>query len=265
MPNPFKSTIKQINNELSNQQKKELYNQTKMYIFLQDFIEQLKTHLHEEEEIVAYLPMTADGENASVVGVGLLGMYHPTTEAAKAYIKEFNDLRGNRVLVFTNQRMIFTTIIEFLDKQPFFSYPYSTIRAITLKQNKLSYFDWENRFSPKRLTLHTYTFDFESDNHIFSELLSERDAEILKRQLAEIPALQTILVTKEIYREKRFDRVVNNPVLAYRLIYYFSIIAVVVFLLLLALGGFFHFGPAKHMFDFSTATIFPALFSHFLR
>ncbi|WP_086312883.1 hypothetical protein A5821_000444 [Enterococcus sp. 7F3_DIV0205] len=260
MANPFKVVINQLNNEIANsskkelnkQQKKNLFNQTKMYIFLQDFIEKVKPYLEEGEEIHAYLPMTSDGQNVSAVGLGLLGMYHPETEEAKAYVKNFNDLRGNRILIFTDQRMIFTTIIEFLDQRTFFSYPYTTIKAITLKENKMNYFDWDESFPPKRVALYTYIFDFESENHIFSELLGQRDADILKRQLLEIPALKEIVVIKKVYRERRFDRVVNNPVLAYRLTYYFSIIAAVVFLILLALGGFFHIGPAKSLFDFGT-------------
>lgn len=262
MVNPFKSAVNQVNTELNKQQKRDLYNQTKMYIFLQSFIDQLKKQLNEGEEISAYLPLTSDGENVSAVGSGLLGMYHPKTEAAKAYLKEFNDLRGNRILIFTNQRMIYTTIIEFLDHQPLFSYPYDTIKAITLKQNKVSYFNW-NGFKPTRSFLSTYTFDFESENHIFSELLSERDADILKRQLAEIPLLKTILVTENIYRTKRFDQVVNNPVLAYRFILYFSIGAAVLFLFFLALGGIFHLGPAKYLFDFgSSSMLHPSVVVH---
>lgn len=260
MANPFKAVINQINNEITNsskrklntQQRKNLFNQTKMYIFLQDFIEKVKPLLEEGEEIHAYLPMTNDGQNASAVGLGLLGMYHPESEEAKAYVKNFNDLRGNRILIFTNQRMIFTTIIEFLDQRTFFSYPYTTIKAITLKENKLAYFDWDDSFPPKRVALYTYTFDFESENHIFTELLGQRDADILKRQLLEIPALKEILVTRKVYRKQRFDRIVNNPVLAYRLMYYLPLAAAVIFSILLALGGVFHIGPTKSLFDFTS-------------
>ncbi|WP_239644548.1 PH domain-containing protein [Enterococcus crotali] len=203
MINPFKIVINQLNNEiradskkeLNAQQKKKLFNQTKMYIFLQDFIEKIKPYLEEDETIQAYLPMTNDGQNVSAVGLGLLGMYHPESEEAKAYVKDFNDLRGNRLLIFTDQRMIFTTIIEFLDQKTFFSYPYTTIKAITLKENKTSYFDWDDSFPPKRVALFSYTFDFESENHIFSEMLGQRDADILKRQLSDIPGLKEIFVT----------------------------------------------------------------------
>lgn len=260
MANPFKAVINQLNNEidknskneLNQQQKKNLFNQTKMYIFLQDFIEKVKPYIEEGEEIHAYLPMTNDGQNASAVGLGLLGMYHPESEEAKTYVKNFNDLRGNRILIFTNQRMIFTTIIEFLDQKKFFSYPYTTIKAITLKENKMNYFDWDDSFPPKRVALYTYTFDFESENHIFSELLGQRDADILKRQLSEIPALQDILVTRNIYRKHKFDRVVNNPVLAYKIMYSLPLAVAVIFLILLALGCFFHIGPTKSLFDFTT-------------
>lgn len=263
MVNPFKTVINQFNNEINNrstkelnaQQKRNLFNQTKMYIFLQSFIEKIKPYLEEGEEIHAYLPMTNDGQNASVVGLGLMGMYHPESPEAKAYVKDFNDLRGNRLLIFTNKKMIFTTIIEFLDQRTFFSYPYSTIKAITLKENKMTYFDWDESFPPKRVALYTYTFDFESENHIFSELLGQRDADILKRQLLEIPALQTILVTEKIYRKRTFDRVVNNPILAYKVTFYFFNILAAIVLLLFALGGFFHIGPFKFIFDLSTAIV----------
>lgn len=260
MTNPFKIVINQFNNEIANnskkelnkQQKRNLFNQTKMYIFLQDFIEKIKPYLEEDEEIKAYLPMTNDGQNASVVGVGILGMYHPESEEAKAYVKNFNDLRGNRILIFTNQRMIYATIIEFLDQRIFFSYPYTTIKAITLKENKMTYFDWDESFPPKRVALYSYIFDFESSDHIFSELLGQRDADILIRQLETIPALKNIVVTQKVYRKRRFDRIVNNPVFAYRVAYYFSIVVAIGFLLVLALGGFFHIGPAKSLFDFTT-------------
>ncbi|MEI5995479.1 PH domain-containing protein [Candidatus Enterococcus mansonii] len=253
MSNPFKVIIHQINKEITGTSKKELnihqkkalFNQTKMYIFLQDFIQKLEPYLEMDEQIKAYLPLTTDGQNVSAVGLGLLGMYHPESEEAKAYVKNFNDLRGNRLLIFTNQRMIFTTIIEFLDKKTFFSYPYRTIKAITLKQNKMTYFDWDDSFPPKRVPIYTYTFDFESENHIFSELLGQRDVDILKRQLDEIPALKKIIVIQEIYRQKRFDRIVNNPIFAYRFSYYvFNLLAIIV-LLLFALGIFFHIGPFK--------------------
>ncbi|MEI5988778.1 hypothetical protein A5881_000265 [Enterococcus termitis] len=272
MINPFKIVINQLNNEirvdskkeLNAQQKKKLFNQTKMYIFLQDFIEKIKPYLEEDETIQAYLPMTNDGQNVSAVGLGLLGMYHPESEEAKAYVKDFNDLRGNRLLIFTDQRMIFTTIIEFLDQKTFFSYPYTTIKAITLKENKTSYFDWDDSFPPKRVALFSYTFDFESENHIFSEMLGQRDADILKRQLSDIPGLKEIFVTTKIYRKRTFDRIVNNPVLAYRLTFYFFNILAIVALALFALGGFFHIGPFKHLFDFSTASVIQTLILHFL-
>lgn len=51
--------------------------------------------------------MTSDGQNASSVGLGLLEMYHPKSEEAKAYVKNFNNLRGNRILIFTDKRMFF--------------------------------------------------------------------------------------------------------------------------------------------------------------
>lgn len=272
MINPFKIVINQLNNEiradskkeLNAQQKKKLFNQTKMYIFLQDFIEKIKPYLEEDETIQAYLPMTNDGQNISAVGLGLLGMYHPESEEAKAYVKDFNDLRGNRLLIFTDQRMIFTTIIEFLDQKTFFSYPYTTIKAITLKENKTSYFDWDDSFPPKRVALFSYIFDFESENHIFSEMLGQRDADILKRQLSDIPELKEIVVTTKIYRKRTFDRIVNNPVLAYRLTFYFFNILAIVALALFALGGFFHIGPFKHLFDFSTASVIQTLILHFL-
>ena len=116
MRNPFKKAFWQLNDELggkqdlSTQDKKRLFEQTKMYIFLQDFLKKLTPYLEEGEVIQAYLPMTNQGNTAVATG-GIMGMAYAREPEARAYVENFHDVRGNRLLVFTNQRMLFVCLL----------------------------------------------------------------------------------------------------------------------------------------------------------
>lgn len=256
MRNPFKKAFWQLNDELagkqdlSTQDKKRLFEQTKMYIFLQDFLKKLTPYLEEGEVIQAYLPMT-NQENTAVATGGIMGMAYAREPEARAYVENFHDVRGNRLLVFTNQRMLFVVIVEFLEERLFYSYPYDSIQSILFKKHKIGYFDWSAAtIGAIRKQTHYYTLDFQAGNHIFTEMLAEDDGVIFQRQLETIPALQGILLGEKVQRERKFDLIFSNASLHLKLLYGLSILVVlflVLYVLLLVLGAF-GWGPQKDLF-----------------
>lgn len=256
MRNPFKKAFWQLNDELagkqdlSTQDKKRLFEQTKMYIFLQDFLKKLTPYLEEGEVIQAYLPMT-NQENTAVATGGIMGMAYAREPEARAYVENFHDVRGNRLLVFTNQRMLFVVIVEFLEERLFYSYPYDSIQSILFKKHKIGYFDWSAAtIGAIRKQTHYYTLDFQAGDHIFTEMLAEDDGVIFQRQLETIPALQGILLGEKVQRERKFDLIFSNASLQLKLLYGLSILLVlflVLYVILLVLGAF-GWGPQKDLF-----------------
>lgn len=249
MGNTFRRSIRELDQQNNNDfsmsrfQKKELFHQTKMYIFLQELIESIKKEqLNADETIRSFLPLTTDGGNLSSLNVGMMGLYHPKSEAAKKYVRDFHDLRGNRLLIFTDQRIIFMTIIEYLDQKLFYSYPYDKIHAITLKKNTLTYFDWSVGFPPARKKLYTYFFDFECEQAIFSELFTEKDGKLVLEQLEKNDGMKKITASEDVYRRRGFDKLLNNPLLSYRITKFISYGLIGLFLFFLA-GLFLGFGP----------------------
>ncbi|WP_270598425.1 PH domain-containing protein [Enterococcus asini] len=256
MRNPFKKAFWKLNDELggkqdlSTQDKKRLFEQTKMYIFLQDFLKKLTPYLEEGEVIQAYLPMT-NQENTAVATGGIMGMAYAREPEARAYVENFHDVRGNRLLVFTNQRMLFVVIVEFLEERLFYSYPYDSIQSILFKKHKIGYFDWSAAtIGAIRKQTHYYTLDFQAGDHIFTEMLAEDDGVIFQRQLETVPALQGILLGEKVQRERKFDLIFSNASLQLKLLYGLSILLVlflVLYVLLLVLGAF-GWGPQKDLF-----------------
>lgn len=256
MRNPLKKAFWQLNDELagkqdlSTQDKKRLFEQTKMYIFLQDFLKKLTPYLEEGEVIQAYLPMT-NQENTAVATGGIMGMAYAREPEARAYVENFHDVRGNRLLVFTNQRMLFVVIVEFLEERLFYSYPYDSIQSILFKKHKIGYFDWSAAtIGAIRKQTHYYTLDFQAGDHIFTEMLAEDDGVIFQRQLETIPALQGILLGEKVQRERKFDLIFSNASLQLKLLYGLSILLVlflVLYVILLVLGAL-GWGPQKDLF-----------------
>lgn len=256
MRNPFKKAFWQLNDELggkqdlSTQDKKRLFEQTKMYIFLQDFLKKLTPYLEEGEVIQAYLPMT-NQENTAVATGGIMGMAYAREPEARAYVENFHDVRGNRLLVFTNQRMLFVVIVEFLEERLFYSYPYDSIQSILFKKHKIGYFDWSAAtIGAIRKQTHYYTLDFQAGNYIFTEMLAEDDGVIFQRQLETVPALQGILLGEKVQRERKFNLIFSNASLHLKLLYGLSILLVlflVLYVILLVLGAL-GWGPQKDLF-----------------
>jgi len=227
-----KKTVEIDSETLTSSQKKDLLEQTKMYIFLQELLEKIKPYLSDNEEIIDYLPLTNE-ENSRAGTVGVMGMTYATTTEARDYLNTFYNLRGNRLIIFTNERMIFLTIIEFLESRVYFSYPYESIHAFKLKKHKVSYLDWKSAVVASRGHSYWYTLDFQSNDHVFTEMLTEDDAAIFKRQLLEIPPLQTILVDEKVHRNTKADLVISNVNFWIRLLIGASIFCIVLFIIIL--------------------------------
>lgn len=225
---------------LSDQEKKQLYERSKYYIFFQELLQDVKKELAEDEEIHGFLPMNVT-ENIAATNPGIGGMGHARSEKAKKYVKNFNDTRGNRLLIFTDQRMIYLIILDYLEEGNYYSYPYKDIHSIYLDQRHLSY---RQPKGFKKQEENWYFVDFQSGVHIFTEFFSEKDAEVFKENWQKIPAFNKVPQSKRIYRSKLFDRIINNWGLGIKYMYIINAL-LIIYALLLILGTLFGIGPMK--------------------
>lgn len=223
--NPFKHAVNNLeqgtdtiilhdNQELTTAQKELLFKQTQMYIQLEEIIEELSHDLKADEEIAGYLPFTNDGNSAAATS-GIMGMTYVNSSKAKKYRDNFHDLRGNRLLIFTNQRMIFTVIIEFLEERRYYSYPYEDIQAIRFEKHPIGYFDWQKvRLLPKRKKNYWYTLDFQSNSNIFTEILQPAEVQKFQELVDTLPALKAITINEKMHRDNPFDYIFSNTKMA---------------------------------------------------
>lgn len=212
-----------------------------LYITMQQVLDQVTTLLAADEKIINFMPMT-DEQNSQVATAGIMGMYHPKTEAAKSYMNEQDSLRGNRIMVFTNKRMIFFIVIEFLDDpKQYFYYQYSALHAIKLKKH--SQVEPIDHQGLKRVTTAWYTLDFETDDrHIFTEILTPENGQLFKKNALTIPAMQGILISDKVSRVNLFDFIFSNVGGEFGCLNIFfigfAIVSVILTLITLLTGGF---------------------------
>lgn len=207
--------------------------QAALYITMQQILDQVTKLLDDDEKIINFMPMT-DEQNSQVATNGIMGMYHPKTAAAKQYLHEQDSLRGNRLMVFTNKRMIFFIVIEFLDDPTqYFSHPYSSLHAIKLKRHTQTL--PVDHQGIKRVTDAWYTLDFETDDrHIFTEILTPENGQLFKKNALTIPAMQGIMISDKVSRVNLFDLIFSNVTGQYKFFNIFiNIMAVLVLLYLL--------------------------------
>ena len=93
---------------------------------------------------------------------------------------------GVIVYLFFRKTDPFLVIIDFLDDQTYFSYPYSSIPAFSLKTRKLNRFE---KPEDEEIMFWAY-FDFQSDSHIFSDVLTKKDYQLFQHFHDTIPALK---------------------------------------------------------------------------
>lgn len=238
--NPFKQAIQTLNQgtgavtpnengDLSAEQKKQLVKQTQMYIQLEEIVADLSQDLNPGEEIAGYLPFTNE-ENSAAATVGIMGMTYVTSFKAQKYRNTFHDLRGNRMLIFTNQRMIFTIIIEFLEERRYYSYPYNHIKGIRFEKHPIGYFDWQKgKLLPKRKKTYWYTLDFQSQSNIFTEVLQPKEVRKFQDLVEAVPALKAITIDENMHRDTRFDYLFSNTKVGLQGMTLFFILVLVVF------------------------------------
>lgn len=182
-------------------------------IALQRVIKQATALLAPDEKIINLLPMTNE-DNSAAATDGVMGMYAPHTQAARNYIKSQDNLRGNRLMIFTNQRIIFFIVVEFIDDpSAYFSYRYENLQHIKLKKHKTSVpkgSEYSHVFTGREYS-YWYTFDFETaDGHIFTEILTRRNAWLVKKNLLEIPGMQHIDVSDKVVRHQLLNMLLGN-------------------------------------------------------
>lgn len=230
LTNPDNTILVKPDQELTPREKARLMYQTKMHIQLEEIILELKKELSEAEEIVGYMPFT-NRDNSAIATSGVMGMTYAKTAAAQQYRDNFTDLRGNRMLIFTNERIMFMVIIEYLEDGLFYSYPYESIDAIRLEERHVKFFDWslwKDHFLPTRGQTTWYVLDFQAGNRIFTETLMPQDLKRFESLIAQIPPLQQVIIDDKVHRNTKFDYVFSNLNLAKKIFIGFWVIFIIV-------------------------------------
>lgn len=230
----FKTIIQSLNH-LDNEQSISIPHSKKM-ILIKNLLKELKTTLSEDEFIFGYLPLDSY-ENNTITTTGWMGLEYVHSEEGKEYLKTFKNVRGNRLLVFTNKRILSVVPIHFIETKKYYSYLYKNIPAFTIKEIK----QWGAKKETK-----DYYFDFyaEGATGIFSEMINERDKQLLLEILSTIPEAKTIEINEKIVRKRKFDKIFNNPQLGFKFISLSNVFWVLLLVILL-LGFFFGIGPMK--------------------
>ncbi|WP_125769033.1 PH domain-containing protein [Lapidilactobacillus wuchangensis] len=200
-----------------------------LYLTMQQVLTKLKDQLRPEEMIINLMPIT--NENGSQVATnGYMGMYAAKSTAGENYIKTQKNLRGNRLLVFTDQRIIFLILVEFIDDpSQFFSYDYDKIKAIKLKEHRAS--EPAELAKPwKRKHYKWFTLDFQTEDlQVFTETLDVKNAKLFKRNLLTIPGMKAIEISRYVRRKNVFQFIFSNT--------NFMIKFIQIFWILVVLGG----------------------------
>lgn len=232
----------QLHAEISIKETQQTFMTSMKYIFWQEFLEDIKQLLAADESIIGYLPLTTEG-NMTFTNQGMGGLAYARTEKAQEYISLFQDTRGNRLLVFTEKRLLFFVLIDYLDEGSYFSYPYETISAFTWKQRK----PMRHESAEATDILFYGFFDFQSDAGIFSEVLTKKDYQLFLDFHTQIPSLSKIPINEKVYRKNVLDRFMSNWQLNYRIMYIINLVLIAIFLFLL-LGVFLKIGPFNGLY-----------------
>lgn len=231
---------KPINSHLSTEmQKRKQQRSVAMYLTMRHILDEVQQLLQPDEKIINLLPMTNE-ENSQMATGGIMGMYAPQTEETKQYIHDQTSLRGNRLMVFTNQRIIFFIVIEFLDNpKQYFSYNYDQLQAVKLAERKISVPGNDHFWKRDYYTY--YSLDFETDDkHVFTEFLTKENGQLFKKNLLTIPAMAHVQITDHVVRPNKFDYVFSNTDLASKILFLGIPIFIGLTMLLGFLGDVFH-------------------------
>ena len=212
---PNKPTNSHLSTEM---QKRKQQRTVAMYLTMRHILDEVQKLLQPDEKIINLLPMTNEEYSQMATG-GIMGMYAPQSEETKQYIHDQTSLRGNRLMVFTNQRIIFFIVIEFLDNpKQFFSYNYDQLQAVKLAERKISVPGNEHFWQRDYFTY--YSLDFETDDkHVFTEFLTNENGQLFKRNLLTIPAMAHVQISDHVVRPNKFDYVFSNVSLQSKILY----------------------------------------------
>ena len=129
----------------------------------------------DEEAITCFIPLT-NSKNSGFGSAGYTGMYIPKSQESKRYLNEFSDLRGNRLLVITTHRIIYLTVIEFLDDDSqYISYDFSNVKAMNLQPRKIEKSIKITSENNSYFVLNIATLN----GHVYSDILAPIDVQAL--------------------------------------------------------------------------------------
>lgn len=196
-----------------------------LFITMHQVLDQVDQLLAPGEKIINLLPMTNE-DNSGYATDGVFGMYVPQTEATKDYRDAQFSLRGNRLMVFTDRRIIFFIVIEFLDNpKQYFSYEYTHIKYVKLAAKRVRAEDPKHLGKPQYYGY--YSFDFETtDKHVFTEFLTQENGELFKHNLLTIPGMKDIQIGDKVKRFTLFDQMFSNTSLSYKIALIVAVILV---------------------------------------
>lgn len=205
----FKEVVYQENQRLGKlmdeAQVQSLYQRSKYYILMQEIKAKLTPQLPADEPILAYLPLT-NTDNTALMNTGINGPAYARSKAAREYVEKFHDTRGNRLMVFTKRQILFLVVVDFLEDNQYFSYPYSSLQSIFVEKYQRNYFD--EKFRRQRFTC--YFVDFQSEAHVFIEALSEQDYQEFCRIKEQISAFAAVPKSNHVQRNSRLDRILHK-------------------------------------------------------
>lgn len=212
---------------------------------LAKMMNELKANFSKEEEIINYLPLN-NANNTAITTTGWQGLSYVTKPLSIKYTQIFEDVRGNRVLVFTNKRMILVFPSDFFEEGHFSSYFYQDIRGIMLRGEKPSLL---SRILKKKKEVTWYGLDFQGSSGIFYDTLQPFQKAQFLQILASIPAASRIPIGKRLIRNNKFDQIVNNFEYDYRVANFFNLLWILLGVLV-AVGAIVGIGPFHGIHDF---------------
>lgn len=202
--------------------KQKIFEKSKKYILIQQLLEDIQDFLTEGETIEEYLAFSSV-DNISNFSANWMSFSYARTAKAKSYVENFKGTRGNRLFIFTNQRIIYLFPLEFFESNHFYSYPYDSIKVLTLQEHR-----------KKNTKLENFTvLDFESNQRVFTETLNDQDyARILKIR-DKVSGFGKIPVNNKPVRKRKFDYLFGHMLFGLKIASVINYIYIMIFILLL--------------------------------
>ena len=111
--------------------------------------------------------------------------------------------REDTFLVFTEFRIIYLVIPDFLESEHFYSYPYETLKSLVIKERT-------SKTSNPQGDL-WFLMDYTSGEIIFAEVFPLDSMDFIKEQMKNIPTFNEIPMVTRTYGRRKFSRVVHDP------------------------------------------------------